>query len=110
MARRPEITQVEILAAIQKPSLRIVERATVEGKDVRGHIDGEDIVIGKRDHAGVPDDIVLTAVHEILHFLRPDASERWVKHRELRWFSDDKVRAAVAIRLLGAALFPERTD
>lgn len=105
--RQIEISQIELLAAMERPNVRIHENTKIEGEPVRGWFEGETISIGRRLHerSAYGHDMVSTFLHEMLHYLRPSATERWIKRREMHWFADDKVRAAAAIRLLNAVLF-----
>ncbi|SRR6266513_2815204 len=102
-----EVSQIEFLAAMEKPSIRVVENATVDGVSMRGWTEDDIISVGRKQHekSAYAHDMVSTLIHEMLHYLRPKASERWVQRRELAWYADDKVRAAAAIRLLNAVLF-----
>jgi hypothetical protein len=109
---------MEVLAAMDRPSLRIIKKFS-DGKGKRGQwetmADGTDrITIAWKAHQRTEfgHDMVNTLIHEVVHHLRPDvpgdrAGEAWVRRQTAKLYTDDKVRAAAAIRLLNATYFTE---
>ena len=107
--RRPP-TVKELLAVLDKSTIRVVARARVNGRPVRGYCDDTHITIGKALHPGKFDEMVLTTIHELCHVrdelkedhrFHHDKIPRW----EVRLGKSHALCGAVAVRLGNAVLF-----
>jgi hypothetical protein len=95
--------------------LRVIVQQTVRPDGQRGRrgywdpARPDEIRIGWRSHRSHDHavDMVNTLIHEVLHSLRPQASESWIRRRAGLWSLDGQIRSEAAIRLLNATFFDE---
>lgn len=116
MARVKNPSAALLLRALDSVTIKLLERVRYETDDsvrktVRGMLthSTKTVRLGRVSHTltGGAADLVDTLLHELIHFVEPQASEATVARWTKVHYTNPELRAQMAIRLLDLAVFGE---